>query len=501
MSENTKQTLPYDQLLQQFAALQSQNQQLLETVSQLTHQLETLQRMLFGQRSERQGRKKPANSTTPTPDKSDQSSTDSSRGNGRRRLPPELPRTVIKHDLPEDARHCLECQGHLHCIGKDVSEQLEFIQPRLRIIEHRRYKYACRCCQALTIAPMPAQPIDKGLAGCGLLADTLITKYEEHCPLYRLSKRYARLGYAIPRSTLCDWVMACAERLSPIVVAMQTAMLHDSPKIHSDDTIIPILARNKTHKGRLWVYIGGGGRAPPTVIYRYSKTRAGREPQTVLSNYHGYLQADAYPGYDRCFESGAIIEVACMAHTRRKFVDALDESNERGQLAKTALAWFAELYAIEKRGKSLRDKQRYYLRRHDAKPRLKQFYRWLRRMQQQAVPKSPVGQAINYAMNHWQALTNYLRDGVLAIDNNIAERAMKSVVLGRKNYLFAGSHRGAENAAVIYSLIETCKALNINTFDYLSDVLARLPTTLSRDILSLTPQHWKPNESTSFSTA
>ena len=260
MSENTKQTLPYAQLLQQhnqlltqFNTLQSQNQQLLDTVDKLTHQLETLQRMLFGQKSERQGRQKPASSATPTPDKPKKSTAGSSTANGRRRLPAELPRTVVKHDLPEDARHCPECQGILHCIGKDVSEQLEFIQPKLYVIEHRRYKYACRCCQQVKMAPMPAQPIDKGLAGCGLLADTLLTKYEEHCPLYRSEKRYTRLGYAIPRSTLCDWVMACAERLSPIVVAMERAMLHDSPKIHSDDTIIPVLARNKTIVGyEIW---------------------------------------------------------------------------------------------------------------------------------------------------------------------------------------------------------------------------------------------------------
>ena len=309
-------------------------------------------------------------------------------------------------------------------------------------------------------------------------------------PLYRQEKRYERLGYPLSRSTLCDWVMACAQRLSPIVEAMQQDMLVRSPKIHSDDTVIPVLEKNKTRNSRLWVYIGGGGHAPPCVIYRYSKTRSGREPQKVLSNYQGYLQADAYAGYDGCYQSGNIIEVGCMAHARRKFIDTL-KIVEKDNVAQSAIEHIAELYGIEKNAKHMSDIKRYYYRRRYAKPRLKRFYRWLCVQKEHAPPKSPLGKAIHYMLNHWQALNNYLRDGVLAIDNNIAERAMKTVVLGRKNYLFAGSAQGAEHAAVIYSLIESCKAVKINTFDYLTDVLSRLPSTRHSDIASLFPYNWR----------
>jgi len=406
-------------------------------------------------------------------------------------LPDELLRKVVKHDLPEDERACSSCKSNLKCVGKDVSEQLEFIPSKLFVIEHQRYKYACRCCQSIITAPMPEQPIDKGLAGPGLLAETLISKYQDHLPLYRQEKRYERLGYPIARSTLCDWVMACADRLAPIVKGMEEDMLLCSPKIHSDDTIIPVLSKNKTHTGRLWVYVGGGAHAPPCVVFRYSKTRKGEEPKKFLGNYRGYLQADAYAGYDQCYESKDIIEVACFAHARRKFVDAL-KSCESDVAAQVAIDRIATLYGIEKTAKLMTDTQRYYYRKRYAKSKLKRFYKWLLEQKRLAPPKSPLGKAISYTLNHWQALNNYLRDGVLDIDNNRAERAIRSVVIGRKNYLFAGSHRGAEQAAVIYSLIETCKLLNINTYEYLIDILKRLPTTLNCNLKMLLPYYWKP---------
>lgn len=279
--------------------------------------------------------------------------------------------------------------------------------------------------------------------------------------------------------------------LHPIVEAMGADMLQRSPKIHSDDTIIPVLNKNKTRNGRLWVYIGGGGHSPICVVYRYTKTRSGKEPKKFLDGFNGYLQADAYAGYDQCYKSGDIIEVGCMAHSLRKFVDAL-KLVENDTVAQAAILQIKSLYEIEAKTKLMDDTRRYYYRRRHAKPKLRQLYRWLKNSQPQAPPKSPLGKAISYMLNHWQALNNYLRDGVLAIDNNIAERAMRSVVLGRKNYLFAGSDSGAESAATIYSLVETCKALEVNTFDYLSDVLRRLLNTLNSEIAMLFPCNWKP---------
>jgi len=210
-----------------------------------------------------------------------------------------------------------------------------------------------------------------------------------------------------------------------------------------------------------------------------------------LKGFQGYLQADAYPGYDVLYKDGKIVEVACMAHCRRNFMDIVKSSKEPG-LANVAVDYIGELYDVERRVKNLPPIQRKYYRRVYSKPISKRFYRWLRRNQAQTLPKSPIGEAINYALNHWHAFNNYRRDGILNIDNNTAERAMKPVVLGRKNYLFAGSHEGAINAAIIYSIIETCKLNGINTFDYIRDVLTRLPTTLMKDLKQLLPYNWKP---------
>ena len=338
---------------------------------------------------------------------------------------------------------------------------------------------------------MPEQPIDKGLAGAGLLAEILISKYQDALPLYRQQRRFARLGYDLPRSTLCDWVMQCATRLKPIVEAMTTACLMPARKLHTDDTPFPVLANNKTHTGRLWVYVGQADNAPPCTIYRYSKTRSHQVPCQFLATYQGYLQADAYPGYDKIYRDGKIIEVACFAHARRKFADIVKTLKEPS-LAHQALDFIGLLYAIEKHSKPMTVMQRYYYRRRFAKPILNDFYRWLIRQNKTAPPKTPLGQALNYCLNHWRALKNYLGDGILEIDNNRAERAIKPFVIGRKNFLFAGSHFGAEQAAIIYSLIESCNMLNINTFDYFKDVLTRLPSTLNKNISDLFPCYWKP---------
>ena len=485
-----------DEQIAQNKALQGQLQQQTIVIQQLQHQLATLQAMLFGHRSERRRSKtvaelpveSPPVVMTPVPTHSDESS---SKG-GRRRLPENLERIKIRYELPEDQRQCPCCYSKLQCIGKEVLEQLDCIPAKLIAKEHIRYKYGCqRCRQYMVTAPMPEQPIDKGLAGAGLLASVLIDKYEDALPLYRQQQRWARLGYALSRSTLCDWVLQCAERLKPIVDSMISTCLLPAHKLHTDDTPFPILSEGKTHTGRLWVYVGKAGNAPPCTIYQYSKTRAQAVPAKFLEAYHGYLQADAYPGYDKLYTSGKIIEVACWAHARRKFTDVAKTVKEP-TLANQALDFIGELYGIEKRCAAMTVEQRYYYRRYYAPPILNALSRWLVKQKKQAPPKTPLGLAIQYALNHWKALCNYLRDGILDIDNNRAERAIKPFVIGRKNFLFAGSHRGAEHAAIIYSLIESCKMLNINTFEYFQDVLQRLPTTLNKNISDLFPCYWNP---------
>lgn len=466
-----------------------------ELIEQLRHQLEKLQRLLFGQKSERQVKAKETEEACTADQKSPESKSGvkETNRNGRRKLPEHLERIRIEHDVPVDLQICINCQTKLHRMGEMISEQLDFIPAKLYVKQHVRYKYACRGCQSVVVtAELAEQPIAKGLAGSGLLACLLIDKYEDALPLYRQEQRWKRFGYEITRSTLCDWVGQCAQRLAPIVNAMKETYLLPSPKIHSDDTVVPVLAKGKTQKGRLWVYQGGTSTVPACAIYQYSPTRKQEVPFTFLSHYQGFLQADAYAGYDKCYESKAIVEVGCWAHGRRKFVEVA-QSIHLPSLADTILDEIRKLYGIEKVAKTLTDEQRYYYRRKYAKPLLrKTIYPWLKKHQAVVLPKSPLGQAIQYCLNHWQALTNYLRQGYLDIDNNAAERLIKPVVIGRKNYLFAGSHLGAVNAAVIYSLIQTCKLLGINTFDYLKEVLEKLPTTLMKNIADLFPHQYLP---------
>lgn len=486
-------------LYQLLAEQIEQNKALREQLQKLQEQLALLQNMLFGQKSERTRKTKPEKESNSglIREKNPPLEEEKSGGNknGRRTLPLSLERQKIRYEIPEEERQCPQCPGKLHCIGKEVTEQLDYIPAKLIAKEHIRYKYGCNCCKSyVKTAPMPEQPIDKGLAGAGLLAEVLINKYEDALPLYRQQKRWARLGYELPRSTLCDWVMQCALRLKPIVEAMREQCLLPAHKIHTDDTPFPILAQGKTHTGRLWVYVGAADNAPACTIYQYSKTRSQQVPLQFLKDYQGYLQADAYPGYDKLYKSGKIIEVACFAHARRKFMDIIKttKSQEELTLAEIAVEFIGKLYKIERYCKSMTKQERFFYRRRFARPILYKFYRWLNKKIKNILPKSSIGQALQYTLNHWKALKNYLLDGILDIDNNRAERAIKPFVIGRKNFLFAGSHLGAEHAAVIYSLIETCKMHNINTFDYLKNVLVRLPTTLNKDIASLFPCYWKP---------
>ena len=474
-----------------------QNRLLSEELSKLRHQLATLQAMLFGKKSERSSKSgSQLDNKQDSTGKSDKNLTKETTGNGGRKpLPETLERHKIRHDIPKEEQVCACCHGHLHCIGKEVTEQLDYTPAKLIVKKHLRYKYGCRHCKSYVLtATMPEQPIDKGLAGSGLLAEIIVNKYQDALPLYRQQKRWERLGYELPRSTLCDWVMQCALRLKPIVLAMKEQCLMKAHKLHTDDTRFPIQAKDKVHKGVLWVYVANAENAPACTIYEYSKTRAQIYPMKFLKGYRGYLQADAYPGYNKLYADGDIIEVACWAHTRRKFKD-IAKSVDDPTLANEAVDYIGQLYAIEEWGKQMTKKQRYYYRKRFARPILKAFKKWLHKQRQVVPPKSPLGEAMQYATNHWKALNHYLLDGELSIDNNAAERAIKPFVIGRKNFLFAGSHQGAEHAAVIYSLIESCKMHEINTFDYFKDVLERLPTTLNNNISELFPCYWMPKHS------
>lgn len=470
-------------------------QQLQFMIDKLNHQIENLLRVLYGKKSERQT--KPNESQTATEQNNNRKGTniasteDAPNKKNRRRPPAHLPRHKIEYDLSESEKGC-SCGYKLHRIGQECTNQYEFIPPKLIVIQHIRYKYGCNSCKrTIRIPPLPSLPIEKGLPGAGLLTEVLINKYEDHLPLYRQQKRWARLGFEMPRSTLCDWIAECAFLLKPLVELMHRNMMLMARRIYTDDTEFPVQAVGKTHKGRLWVYrCGGDGSAPNYVIYDYSSSRSQKHPQKFLREYQGYLQADAYNGYDKLYEDNKIIEVACWAHARRKFYE-VSVAAKGNSTAHDALIFINKLYAIEEKIKGNTSANKKIYRRYYAKPILKRFRRWLGKMKRRSIAKTPMAQAICYALNHWRALNNYLREGYLDIDNNAAERVIKPVVLGRKNYLFAGSHDGAESAAVIYSIIETCKLQGVNTYDYVRDILTRLPSQKINKLEELLPGNWK----------
>jgi len=428
-------------------------------------------------------------SPTPEPAKQETITYTRKKRNGHRNRSQDLPVVRIEYQLKNLTCPC-GCGKKLHKIGEVVTEQLEMIPAKIFVKQHVRFKYAgCNNQNKIITASMPNQPIDKSWAGPGLLAAVLVDKYDDHLPLHRQSERFARHGIELSRQTLCDWVMQCADRLSPLVDAMKPDLL-SSEKIHTDDTTIPVLeeGKNKTKSGRLWCYAGC---SPPCVIYDYTPNREQKWAEGFLEKYEGYLQADAYTGYDRIYITKKIIEVACMAHARRKFFEVAKVHNHTGA-AVAALNYIKKLYKIEAKIKSFDLSAKKAVRKREAKPILKEYKKWLLKQSTVMLPKSPLGQAIAYTVKNWIALTRYLGNGLLDIDNNQAERLMRPITVGRKNWIFAGNDRGGVAAATIYSLLETCKLNKINPYDYLSDVLARLPNTLHSDIKSLLPYNWQP---------
>ena len=472
-------------------------------IDQLSSQLELLKRHLFGRRSEKLDAGQmpldlgelsvPEVEEVATPEPEESRCEGVRRGHGRRRLPAHLPRQRFEHDVPESERTCRECRHSLVRIGEEVSEQLEYVPASFFVREHVRIKYACPDCEgSVVIGSAPAQPIDKGLPGPGLMAHVLTSKYSDHLPLNRLEGIFSRHGVELSRSTLCDWVAAGARLLEPVVEVMKKEVLA-SRKIHTDDTPVPVLdkGREVTRTGRLWVYVGDGDHEE--VVFDYTPDRSRDGPQSFLSGYKGYQQADAYAFYNGIYAGQEVIDVGCLAHARRKFFDAMKSDGRRCPIA---LGFIRRLYEVERRARDLDAAARGVLRESESGPVLTQLKAWLDEQNPSVPPKSPLGVAIGYALSQWRALTRYLDDGILDIDNNAAERALRRVAVGRKNWLFAGSDEGGRRAAVIYSLVASCARLKINSYAYLRDVLERLPTHPPAALAALTPQAWKAAQET-----
>jgi transposase len=393
----------------------------------------------------------------------------------RRPLPAQLPREI--ETIAPKQKACPDCGGTLRPLGEDVSEVLEYVPARFKVIRTVRPKLSCACCARIVQEPAPNRPIDRGLAGPALLAHVLVAKYADHLPLYRQSEIYAREGVELDRSTLADWVGGASRTLRPLVDELKKYVL-SAEKLHGDDVPVPVLepGNGKTRTGRLWTYVRDdrptGSEAPSAVWFVYSPDRKGEHPAGHLKNYQGILQADGYAGFNRLYENGAIFEAACWAHVRRKFHDLYQA--HRSPVAKEALERIAQLYGIEKDIRGRSPAERREVRRARAKPLLESLHAWLKATMAKLSRKSDVAAAIHYALERWAALILFSEDGRVEMDNNAAERALRAVALGRKNYLFAGSDAGGERAAAIYSLLGSAKLNGIDPEAYMTAVLRRI---------------------------
>jgi transposase len=393
----------------------------------------------------------------------------------RRPLPEHLPREVETY-LPQQ-ECCPDCGGRLRPLGEDVSEMLEYVPARFKVIRRVRPKLSCSGCERIVQEPAPSRPIDRSLAGPALLAHVLVSKYAYHLPLYRQTEIYEREGVELDRSTLADWVGGASRVLAPLVEAVRRYVL-EAGKLHGDDIPVPVLApgNGQTKTGRLWTYVRddrpAGDTAAPAVWFAYSPDRKGEHPQKHLMSFTGTLQADGYAGFQRLYEGGQIQEAACWAHARRKFFDL--EQAHASPIASEALSRIGQLYGIESEIRGRSPDERLQIRQTRTRPLLDQMYRWLQTILAKLSSKSAVAVAIRYALSRWTTLLRFCDDGRLEIDNNAAERALRTVAIGRKNYLFAGADSGGQRAAAMYSSIGSAKLNGVDPEAYLRYVLTRI---------------------------
>jgi transposase/regulator of replication initiation timing len=415
----------------------------------------------------------------------------------RKPLPEHYPRVRIEHDLDESLKIC-KCGCGLSKIGEEISERLDVIPAQVRVLQHVRFKYACKACtDGVTTAPMPAQVIPKGIPSPGLLSHVCISKFDDHLPLYRQSEIWARLGVEIPRSTLSSWVIQVGKLVEPLVELLrQTICATDYA--HADETQTQVLkekGRTPTSTSYMWLYMTGSyavGEITPkpiSVVYDYQETRKKEHATKFLKGFQGYLQTDAYSGYDEITSQDVVTSVGCWAHARRKFSDVYKMGKKQPGKAEDAIKIIGKLYEYEKMFQEggLSAQQRQKLRKEQVMPLLERFKSWLMVLRPKVPPKNPLGKAISYTLNQWESLIVYTQDGRLNIDNNPAERMIRPFTVGRKNWLFMGSPDGAKASAAIYSLIETAKANCVHPGEYLTYIFTELPLTSAEKLHTLLP--------------
>jgi transposase len=490
------------ELLEQLDARAQQIATKQQRIERLQHQLALLRRYVFGRRSEKAVAAVAEQGTLPfaagpvAPSASDESAPAAvevrahrrTAHPGRKALPADLPVEIVEITPADADLVCSGCEQPKVRIGADTTQALEYRPAAFFIREYVRPKYACpRCQQGVTQAALPARPIEKGRPEPGVLAHVVTSKYADHLPLYRIEQIFARHGIAVSRGVLAEWNGAVADLLRPLAQAIHRRLLQ-SRWIQADDTTVKVQEAERVyHSGHMWVYRDEWG----DQVYDFDWHRNKASPSRMLAGYRGYLQVDAAPAYDDIFASQPhIIEVGCWAHARRYFKEAeLTAPPEAQQM----VLWIRALYGIEKhaRESGLSEAQRLERRQQQARPILERIKARLTELRLQALPKSPLGEAITYALNQWRALERYTEDGALEIDNNGAERAIKPIVIGRKNWLFIGSEAAANRTAVLLTLVNTCKAHQVNVFEYLRDVIERVSTHPMSRIDELTPREWK----------
>ena len=409
----------------------------------------------------------------------------------RRPLPDHLPRT---EQVLEAGEACGDCGGKLKRVGEDVTEELEYVPGRFVVNRFIRPRMACTCCDRFHQAPLPSRPIERGRPGPGLLAHVLVSKYADHLPLYRQSGIYAREGIDLERSTMADWVGKTTALLEPLAEALGVHV-RAGTAIHADDTPVNVLSpgHGKTRTGRVWIYARDerpwGSDVPPAAFYRFSMDRKGIRPAGHLKGYTGFMHADGYAGFEELYRTGGITEVACLAHIRRKF---FDEAQSNGSpIAAEALARIAELYAVEAEARGQPPDQRAAIRQAKARPVFEDLITWLQAELPKISGKSDLAKAIRYALTRLPRLEVYLSDGHLEIDNNAAERGMRGLAIGRKNWMFAGSEGGGHAAAIAYTLIETAKLNDVNPQAWLTHVLSRIADYSINRVADLAPWNFK----------
>jgi len=482
------------------------------SLKMLQHQVDQLLRRVYGRRSEKldprqllfdpmvmEVLQQPEADTTdeppvnPLPEKKKTPKT-KRRHPGRIPIPEHLERVEILLDIPEVEKVCPETGKPLKQIGVETSEKLEYRPGKLIVNVYKRPKYASPDSMAagqvgVITAPMPDHPIEKCKADIGLLSQIIVSKFADHLPLYRQDGIFEREGVIIPRATQSSWVIQSYEAIRPLEDVLKMAVL-ERDVIFTDDSIIPLQVKGngKVKKARLWVYVRGG-QGPPLTVFDFSRDRSKKRPLDFLDGYRGYVHADAYSGYDELFRSEWIIEVGCWVHSRRKFDEA---ASSRPLEATEVMAQIAQLYKIEAECKEMTPEQRREVRQERSRPILDGIFERIEDLKANTLPSEPLRKAIDYALNQRQALYRYLDDGRLKPDNNTAENAIRPLALGRKNWLFAGSDRGARATALFLGLIQSCKACDVNPWEYFDDMLRRIMSHPVNRLRELLPDQWKP---------